>query len=200
MDSPCCHCQDVHKNIKLLVQNINSQVLGQTFTGPLIFSSPHVSCSDDSVGCPCVSVAPLVPPNFFPVLHRTPAFHLMLRYGTLPLLPLVAGCSLSGHFDDDSARVWSQNTLQIGLTVGPRFCGRVGFLIHILEALPDYRRQKFQTSCSPLLCVFALCLFESQVPIQSFGQWISETILRTISRSKNLEFYLCSIYCSKEKT
>lgn len=112
-----------HRNTKLHSHNIHAEGLGQTPPGFLIFSSPHESWSVDSVGCVLVILMtnPLwLLQSSFPLLRRTPWALPNVWLGTQHLFPSVAGWSLSGLFDEDSVRFWSQNILQAGQTLGSK--------------------------------------------------------------------------------
>lgn len=61
-------------------------------------------------------------------------FCLMFNCGAVNLVPSNAKWSPSGLFDEDSARIWFQSTLQAEQTVGRRFCVWVSVLIPPIEA------------------------------------------------------------------
>lgn len=65
--------------------------------------------------------------------HSSPLAGLFIPQS---LLSAPLSVSLSDLFDDDSARLLSQYTLQAGQSVCQRFCGWVGIQISLLEALP----------------------------------------------------------------
>jgi hypothetical protein len=89
----------------------------------------------------------------------------MFGCGTLNLFPSVAGWSLSGLSDDDSAKFWFQHIMQAWQTVGQWFHILDSVPIPPLEAWPGYRRWQVQAlcttttttpaPCSPILEVFA---------------------------------------------
>ena len=83
-----------------------------------------------------VSSINLPPP---PLDSQAPS-HLMFGSGILLVLPSVAGRRLSLLFNDDSTRLWSQNTLQGGQSY--RFCdwvGVQGFVTGLVYKLLHFR-------------------------------------------------------------
>ena len=98
------------------------------------------------------------------VPHIRPSFPLDSQSSTSCLIVGFCICShqlldeVSSLFDEYSTRIWSQNTLQAGHTVGSRFCDWVGFLIPLLEALTGYRRRSVHALCPLLLWVFTRIL------------------------------------------
>lgn len=61
--------------------------------------------------------------SFLPLLHRTPHALPNVWLWDSTSVPISWCWSRSGLFDEGSARLWSQNTLQVVQTVGQRFRG-----------------------------------------------------------------------------